>query len=288
MKVGGVSSVGFLLILLLGVSSSFAQSEYEDVVYLKDGGVRRGLIIEQIHNESVKLKTAYGEIFVIQMSDISKIAKEEKKVPVPESVANTDNAPRGMSDVKLESWYTYWGLGYADMSYTDDLKDAQECSDCDTFSFGFDFLGFYWPLKNKQTIVGLVLNVSAESARNIFWTETSVSHQLSASVMHFFVSAIGKGPFARADLGVGGFETEIKGSIIPGTIEKYPGAGDEAGPALLLGVGYGIPVGSGDTRILTTLSIAFRPGPQGIDQDTGERHPKGGVTVVGLTVGGMF
>ena len=77
MKVGGVFSVGILLILLLGVSSSFAQ-KYEDVVYLKDGGVRRGLILEQVPNESVKLKTANGEIFVIKWSEISKILKEEK------------------------------------------------------------------------------------------------------------------------------------------------------------------------------------------------------------------
>ena len=121
MKVAGVFPVGIMLILLLAVSSSFAQ-QYEDVVYLKDGGVRRGLILEQIPNESVKLKTNYGEIFVIQMSDISRIVKEEKEMPVAESVAIIDNAPRGMSDVKLESWYTYWGLGYVNVGYTDELK----------------------------------------------------------------------------------------------------------------------------------------------------------------------
>ena len=66
MKVREIYPTGILLILLLGVSSSFAQ-KYEDVVYLKDGGVRRGLILEQVHNESVKLKTAYGEIFVIMV-----------------------------------------------------------------------------------------------------------------------------------------------------------------------------------------------------------------------------
>ena len=39
MKVRGVFPVGIILILLLAVSSSFAQ-QYEDVVYLKDGGVQ--------------------------------------------------------------------------------------------------------------------------------------------------------------------------------------------------------------------------------------------------------
>jgi hypothetical protein len=77
MKVRGIYRTGILLILLLGVSSSFAQ-EYEDVIYLKDGGVRRGLIQEQVPNEAVKLKTSYGEIFVITWSEISRIVKEEK------------------------------------------------------------------------------------------------------------------------------------------------------------------------------------------------------------------
>ena len=77
MKVREIHPTGILLILLLGVSSSFAQ-EYEDVIYLTDGGVRRGLILEQVPNETVKFKTSYGEIFVITWSEISRIVKEEK------------------------------------------------------------------------------------------------------------------------------------------------------------------------------------------------------------------
>jgi len=159
MKVRGAFPVGIMLILLLGVSPSFAQLEYEDVVYLKDGGVRRGLILERIPGESVKLRTHYGEILVISMSDISKIAEEVKEVLDAESVAVIDNAPGGMSDVKLESWYTYWGLGFANMSYTDALDDffvgfESTCPQCDNFSLSLDLLGFYWPLKNQQTIVG--------------------------------------------------------------------------------------------------------------------------------------
>ena len=45
--------------------------ENSDIVYLKNGKVRRGLILEKIPGESVKLETNYGEIFVIKMPDIS-------------------------------------------------------------------------------------------------------------------------------------------------------------------------------------------------------------------------
>ena len=91
MKVRGVFSLCTILILLWGGSSSFAQ-EYEDVVYLKNGKVRRGLILERIVGESVKLETNYGEIFVIKMSDISKIAKEEKAIPVAAEVQGTNSS----------------------------------------------------------------------------------------------------------------------------------------------------------------------------------------------------
>ena len=47
-----------------------------DVVYLKNGGVRRGLIIEQIPGESLKIKTNDGSVYVFKMDEIAKITKE--------------------------------------------------------------------------------------------------------------------------------------------------------------------------------------------------------------------
>jgi hypothetical protein len=62
--------------LLWGVSSTFAQ-EYEDVVYLKSGDVRRGIIIEEIPNVSIKIKTRDGNIFVYSIEDIERKTKEQ-------------------------------------------------------------------------------------------------------------------------------------------------------------------------------------------------------------------
>jgi TM2 domain-containing membrane protein YozV len=47
------------------------------VVYLSNGSVVRGLIIEQIPNESLKIKTADGSVFAFKMSEVTKITKEE-------------------------------------------------------------------------------------------------------------------------------------------------------------------------------------------------------------------
>jgi hypothetical protein len=54
------------------------KTEYVDVLYLKNGSIIRGLIIEQIPNTSVKIKTADGSVFVHVMEDVIKITKEPK------------------------------------------------------------------------------------------------------------------------------------------------------------------------------------------------------------------
>jgi hypothetical protein len=65
----------FLLITAL----SFAQGNYQDVVYLKNGSVIRGNIIEQVPNKSIKIETADKSVWVYQMDEIEKITKEQVK-----------------------------------------------------------------------------------------------------------------------------------------------------------------------------------------------------------------
>ena len=53
--------------------------EYQDVVYLKNGSIIRGMIIEQIPNKSIKIQTKDGNVFVFEMDEIEKITKELAK-----------------------------------------------------------------------------------------------------------------------------------------------------------------------------------------------------------------
>ena len=55
---------------------SFSQNQYEDVVYLKNGGIMRGVIIEQIPNKSIKIETIGRNVFFYEMDAIEKITKE--------------------------------------------------------------------------------------------------------------------------------------------------------------------------------------------------------------------
>ncbi|MDR0954946.1 MAG: hypothetical protein LBM20_06165 [Rikenellaceae bacterium] len=59
-------------------ATALAQN-YEDVVHLKNGSVIRGVIVEQVPNESLKIETRDGNLFVYQMSEVEKMTKEMQK-----------------------------------------------------------------------------------------------------------------------------------------------------------------------------------------------------------------
>jgi hypothetical protein len=67
-----------LFLLLFATTHVFGQSGYQDVVYLKNGSIIRGMIIEQIPNQSLKIETADRNVFVFQIDEIEKITKEPK------------------------------------------------------------------------------------------------------------------------------------------------------------------------------------------------------------------
>jgi len=56
--------------------STPATDVLSDVVYLKNGSVVKGIIIEQVPNVQLKIKTSNGSIFVFPFADIEKITKE--------------------------------------------------------------------------------------------------------------------------------------------------------------------------------------------------------------------
>jgi hypothetical protein len=62
-------------VLLAGFINADAQHK-EDVVYLKNGSVIHGSLIEVLPNESVKIQTADRNIFVFKMEEVNKILTE--------------------------------------------------------------------------------------------------------------------------------------------------------------------------------------------------------------------
>ncbi len=60
----------------IGVLSANA-AELQEVVYLKNGSVIRGVILEMTPDKTIKIQTTDGNIFVYQMAEVEKITKEK-------------------------------------------------------------------------------------------------------------------------------------------------------------------------------------------------------------------
>ena len=99
----------FLAVVAVVLISGFAYAQsYQEVVYLKNGSVIRGVVIEQVPGISLKIQTGDGSIFAYSMADVEKITKE---------------APRNVTRLGMSSGYTPSGLrsgyrGMADFAHT--------------------------------------------------------------------------------------------------------------------------------------------------------------------------
>ena len=173
---------------------------------------------------------------------------------------------------KLESWYTYWGLGYANSKYADEtqdfLDDLESNPDVTHTPFGGDFLGFYWP-QGEQTLIGGIINAAADIYEQGDVQADLSTFMLSVSMMHFVQKRIGQGPFVRSDLGAARRVFEVEIGRLSATDASDWGAG------VLVGGGYGFAVAAG-TRILVQASVAAR-------RIGGENN-----TTLAITVGGLF
>ena len=63
-----------IAIIILSVTALIAQTK--DIVYLKNGSVIKGTILEMVPDKTIKVQTADGNIFVYNMSEVEKISKE--------------------------------------------------------------------------------------------------------------------------------------------------------------------------------------------------------------------
>ena len=173
---------------------------------------------------------------------------------------------------KMESWYTYWGLGYADVGYPDEvdtmLDQLAELPGIDHFSIALDGLGFYWPADTRR-LYGFIINGFGdryeEDTAN--WMQLN-GYLISASTMSFF-DEIGAGPFVRLDAGLAKY-------VVNAEIGGYDDSeSSDWGVGALAGGGYALPVFDG-TRILLNLNYAVR-------RIAGEN-----TTTLGISVGGLF
>lgn len=59
-------------------SVAFSQNAMEDVIYLKNGSIFKGTIIETVPNVSYKIESREGNVFAVKVDEVEKITKEKK------------------------------------------------------------------------------------------------------------------------------------------------------------------------------------------------------------------
>ena len=147
-----------LLILCAVVCSTLYVSaqQLEDVVYLKNGSVVRGVILEQIPGKSLKIQTAGGSLFVYQMAEIEKMTKEGVKNQLS---AKTEAVTHSSKAKKAVDWSPKYkgeiNVGYAITGDKFKFEYDYETSDGE---YGNEVLGKYTTILSRplfETVHGI-------------------------------------------------------------------------------------------------------------------------------------
>ena len=95
----------FITILLLSCQMVFSQGYALKSVYLKSGNIVKGIIIEEVPNQLIKVKTPGGSLFVFKIDEIEKIVldtqtvREEKAtLPQPQTAIVSQQLPDEKTD----------------------------------------------------------------------------------------------------------------------------------------------------------------------------------------------
>ena len=113
-----------IIFCILFTSIVLSQQVYEEVIYLKNGSVIKGVIVEQIPDVSIKIQTKDGNIFVYKMEEVEKITKE----PIQTSV-QTDNVVTGGTEQNSTGQFClsgFGGLAFPMGDLADDNRDNDD------------------------------------------------------------------------------------------------------------------------------------------------------------------
>ena len=159
------------------------------------------------------------------------------------------------AEAKMESWYTYFGIGYANAQYPDGLQSLLDyiedgSSDGSHISIAIDLIGIYFTLLDERTILGGVFNGAADRySYDGEWMQIN-SYLMGPSIIRTFGPEPGKGFFLRGDIGLAWLNYIYSSSLSDGE-NSDPGIG------FLLGGGYGFAISEG-TRLLLNVNYALR------------------------------
>ena len=216
-----------IISILLTLSFLFSQ-EYEDVIYLKNGSIIYGTIIEHVPGDYYKIKSERN-IFVFKIDEIEKFSKEEKK---------SEGKSDGPHGYHTEKWYFLYTVGYNN-GYKWELY-----SDIDIKGGISMDMGFYGHVSPKL-ILGWTFS-QEQYKHDSMLSDFYVFDLLNAISLIGYANKFGQGLFYRFDIGSSTY-LENSYNAITSPEERVDGTG------FLCGVGYSIDF-KHDKRLLISLN----------------------------------
>jgi hypothetical protein len=117
----------FLSVLLMLCSVAISQ-ERIDIIYLKNGDIRKGVIVENVLNDYIKLETSDGSLFTIKYADIQKLTKEAKPAQAIKQSSTMENSNSGLMSRTTDFGITtaLWLSGTVDYHKLSDNNDPKK------------------------------------------------------------------------------------------------------------------------------------------------------------------
>ena len=116
---------GVFILVCLSLIYTHVFSQSQDVVYLKNGSIIKGTIMELVPDKTVKIETSDGSIFIYNLSEVEKISKEQ----IQESGQTTESShsrvrrPGGGREFRKNSGTVFAGVALPVGDFSSSLGD---------------------------------------------------------------------------------------------------------------------------------------------------------------------
>ena len=130
----------FVCMFILGcMAASYAQNKQTETVYLKNGSIIKGKVIEMVPGKEIKVQTNDGSLFVYQMDEVDKVVKNGENNPTRNNgsseVRRPFRFPVDASEYDLQGF-----RGMVEFAYITGSFDAPELS----LSLGYQFNPYFF------------------------------------------------------------------------------------------------------------------------------------------------
>ena len=166
------------------VPSIFCQVNYEDVIYLKNGGIIRGTIIEQIPNKSIKIEIIGRNILAYNFDEIEKIVKEAQNANNKRS-ANNNNSEEKVKSEHNTSLVFETGMNISKAKIS--LNNINNATVKNTIGFNAAFLGDVELSKNFS--IGSGVRITTNGNRLITrGTQSGLEYNFETKIVTYYLN----------------------------------------------------------------------------------------------------